>query len=49
MEFAQFSLQIAIIFLNSINQLIFVMVNCLVVFEVRTELLNIRFQWLNVI
>jgi hypothetical protein len=30
-----------IISLNSINQLIFVMVKCGVLFEVRTELLNI--------
>jgi hypothetical protein len=30
-----------IISLNSINQLIFVMVKCCVLFEVRTELLNI--------
>jgi hypothetical protein len=30
----------AIIFLNNINQLIFVMVKCCVFFEVRTEFLN---------
>jgi hypothetical protein len=29
-----------IIFLNSVNQLIFVMVKCGVLFEVRTEFLN---------
>jgi hypothetical protein len=32
---------LAIIFLNSINQLIFVMVKCGVLFEVRAEWLNI--------
>jgi hypothetical protein len=37
--FARFSLQTAIISLNSVNQLIFVMVKC-VLFEVRTEFLN---------
>jgi hypothetical protein len=31
----------AIISLNSVNQLIFVMVKCDVLFEVRTEFLNI--------
>jgi hypothetical protein len=31
----------AIISLNSVNQLIFVMVKCCVLFEVRTEFLNI--------
>jgi hypothetical protein len=35
-----FSLQTAIISLNNINQLIFVMVKCGVLFEVRTEFLN---------
>jgi hypothetical protein len=30
-----------IVFLNSINQLIFVMVKCGVLFEVRTEFLNV--------
>jgi hypothetical protein len=39
--FVWFSLQTAIISLNSINQLIFVMVKCCVLFEVRTEFLNI--------
>jgi hypothetical protein len=34
-----FSLLIAIISLNSINQLIYIMVNC-VLFEVRTEFIN---------
>jgi hypothetical protein len=34
-------MQTAIIFLNSINQLIFVMVKCCVFFAVRTEFLNI--------
>jgi hypothetical protein len=36
-----FSLYTAIISLNSINQLIFVMMKCGVLFEVRTEFLNI--------
>jgi hypothetical protein len=34
-------LQTAIIFLNSVNRLIFVMVKCGVLFEVRTVFLNI--------
>jgi hypothetical protein len=38
--FAWFSLQTAIISLNSISQLIFVMVKCGVLFEVWTEFLN---------
>jgi hypothetical protein len=38
--FAWFSLQTAIISLNNVNQLIFVMVKCGVLFEVRTEFLN---------
>jgi D-alanyl-lipoteichoic acid acyltransferase DltB (MBOAT superfamily) len=38
--FAWFSPETAIISLNSINQLIFVMVKCDVLFEIRTELLN---------
>jgi hypothetical protein len=37
----RFSLQTAIISLNSVNQLIFVMVKCSVLFEVRAEFLNI--------
>jgi hypothetical protein len=41
MDFVQFSLQTAIISLNSVNQLIFVMVKYGVLFEVRTEFLNI--------
>jgi hypothetical protein len=41
MSFALFSLQTAIISLNSVNQLIFVMVKYGVLFEVRTEFLNI--------
>jgi hypothetical protein len=41
MGFVWLSLQIGIISLNSINQLIFVMVKCCVLFEVRTEFLNI--------
>jgi hypothetical protein len=41
MGFVCFSLQTAVIYLNSINQLIFVMVKCGVLFEVRTEFLNI--------
>jgi hypothetical protein len=36
-----FSEQIAIISLNSANQLIYVMVKCCVFFPVRTEFLNI--------
>jgi hypothetical protein len=40
MGFVWFSLQTAIISLNSINQLIFVMVTCGVLFEVRTDFLN---------
>jgi hypothetical protein len=36
----RFSLLTAIIFLNSVNQLIFVMVKCGVLFEVRTDFLN---------
>jgi hypothetical protein len=38
--FQWFSLQAAIISLNSVNQLIFVMVKCGVLFEVRTGFLN---------
>jgi hypothetical protein len=38
--FALFPLQTAIISLNSINQLRFVMMKCGVLFEVRTEFLN---------
>jgi uncharacterized membrane protein YcfT len=38
--FVFFSLKWAIISLNNINQLIFVMVKCGVLFEVRTEFLN---------
>jgi hypothetical protein len=41
MDFLCFSLQTAIISLNKINQLIFVMVKCGVFFEVGTEFLNI--------
>jgi hypothetical protein len=41
MDFVWFSLQTAIIFLNSVNQLIFVMVKSCVFFEVRTEFLNV--------
>jgi hypothetical protein len=40
MAFVWFSVYTAIISLNSINQLIFVMVKCDVLFEVRTGLLN---------
>jgi hypothetical protein len=39
--FLCFSLKAAIISLNSINQLIFVLVKCGVLFEVRTKFLNI--------
>jgi hypothetical protein len=39
--FVRFTLQSAIISLNSIIQLIFAMVKCGVLFEVETELLNI--------
>jgi hypothetical protein len=38
------SVQTAIIFLNSINQLIAVMVKCCVLFEVRSESLNIIYM-----
>jgi hypothetical protein len=41
MGFVLFSLQTEIISLNSVNQLIFVMVMGCVFFAVRTELLNI--------
>jgi hypothetical protein len=41
MDVVWLSLQTAIIFLNNINQLIFVMVKCGVLFEARTELLNV--------
>jgi hypothetical protein len=41
MCFICFSVQTAIIPLNNINQLIFVMVKCGVLFKVRTEFLNI--------
>jgi hypothetical protein len=41
MGFERLSLQAEIISLNSVNQLIFVMVKCDVLFEVRTEFLNI--------
>jgi hypothetical protein len=40
MGFLCFPVQTAIRSLNSINQLIFVMVKCGVIFEVRTEFLN---------
>jgi hypothetical protein len=40
MSFVWFSVYAAIISLNSVNQLIFVMVKCGVLFEVRTEFLN---------
>jgi hypothetical protein len=38
--FVWFSLLTAIISLNNINQMIFVMMKCGVLFEVRTEFLN---------
>jgi hypothetical protein len=41
MDFVWFLLQTGIIYLNSINQLIFVMVKCGVLYEVRTAFLNI--------
>jgi cytochrome bd-type quinol oxidase subunit 1 len=41
MGFIWFSLSVGIIFLISINQMIFVMEKCGVLFEVRTEFLNI--------
>jgi hypothetical protein len=41
MRYVWFSLQTAIISLNSVNQLIFVMVKCGVFFAVRTEFLYI--------
>jgi hypothetical protein len=40
MGFVWFSLQTAVISLNSVNQLNFVMMKCGVLFEVRTEFLN---------
>jgi hypothetical protein len=40
MNLVRFSVLTAIISLNGINQLIFVMVKCGVLFEVRTEFLN---------
>jgi hypothetical protein len=40
-EFVWISLHTAIISLNSVNQLIFVMVKCGVFFEVRTDFLNV--------
>jgi hypothetical protein len=40
MCFARFSVQPEIISLNSVNLLIFVMVKCSVLFEVRIEFLN---------
>jgi hypothetical protein len=40
--FVWLSLQTGIIFLNIVNQLIFVMVKCGVLFEVRTEFLNVN-------
>jgi hypothetical protein len=39
-HFVCLSLQTTIIFLNSVNQLILVMVKCGVLFEVRNEFLN---------
>jgi hypothetical protein len=41
MRFVWFLVQTAIISLNSVNQLIFVMVKCGVFFAVRTEFLNV--------
>jgi hypothetical protein len=41
MGFVWFSVWTVIISLNSINQLIYVMVKCGVLFEVRTEILNV--------
>jgi hypothetical protein len=40
MALVWFSEEVAIISLNSVNQLIFVMVKCGVLFEVRSEFLN---------
>jgi hypothetical protein len=40
MDLVRFLVQRAIISLNSVNQLIFVMAKCGVLFEVRTEFLN---------
>jgi hypothetical protein len=40
MAFIWYSVYTVIIFLNGINKLIFVMMKCGVLFEVRTELLN---------
>jgi hypothetical protein len=41
MDLERFLVQTAIISLNTVNQLIFLMVKCDVLFEVRTEFLNI--------
>jgi hypothetical protein len=41
MDLVRFSVQTAIIFLNSVNHLIFLMAKCAVLFEVRTEFSNI--------
>jgi hypothetical protein len=41
MGFVRCSVETAIISLNGVKQLIFVMVKCGVLFEVRTEILNI--------
>jgi hypothetical protein len=40
MDLEWFSLKTAIIYLNIVNQLMFVMVKCGVLFEVRTGFLN---------
>jgi hypothetical protein len=39
-DFVRFLVLTVIISLNSVNQLTFVMVKCVVLFEVRTEILN---------
>jgi hypothetical protein len=46
MDLMWFSDYTAIISLNSINQLMILMVKCGVLFEVRTEFLNITVVWL---
>jgi hypothetical protein len=41
MDFVRFLVKTAIISINSVNHLVFVMVKCGVLFEVRIEFLNI--------
>jgi hypothetical protein len=41
MDLARFLVQTAFISLNTVNQLFFLMVKCDILFEVRTEFLNV--------